>query len=229
MGPAGPTAQPELLLPLSFFSLVLNSRPTCARSSPSLSFSLCQPGPARQLRPRSPLLLPLLCFSIHRPAALPLTVGHSAAPPGSLPRARKVPLAGTEHSPPSRNPPALGLGRTATARGMRGTRCRATRTPRPPPPFLAEAALSSFPPQPPLPLQFFPVPLRRSDLSCRHRPSPAPPRFRLSIPDPRPQIIVVAPWGGKDRTVPLLPLLFPPRERVPLAAVIPSRPCRGEL
>jgi hypothetical protein len=167
--PAWATLGPPL------FSLSLSLRSPAARSPSLLSPSPrgprtaaqpfpSAPPPERPLLPSSSArpvppvrrffpLAPYSIFPLAGPAALPLTVGRSAAPLGSLPRARKVPLASTEPSLPSRNPPALGLGRTATARGMRGTRCRATRTPRLPafPPFLVAAVphvLSQPPPRP---------------------------------------------------------------------------------
>jgi hypothetical protein len=60
---------------------------------------------------------------------------------------------------------------------------------------------------------------------------PDPPAQLPLLPgtiDLQPLIAVVAPWGCKDRAVPLLPFPFPLRERVSLDAVSQHRPRRGE-
>jgi hypothetical protein len=67
------------------------------------------------------------------------------------------------------------------------------------------------------------------DLRTAPPPTPlAPPRFNTGALDPRPPTVIAAPRCGKERAVPLFPPYLPLRVRVPLAAVNPSRPRRGE-
>jgi hypothetical protein len=172
-------------------------------------------------------------FPLRRLAAQPLPVAplcrtpralapHSSPRPGQHPTLLPLLEARSRLGEAEPQRPAEGAGAVA----------RTTRTPRPLRPFLDPAALSrsssAATTSPSFPRALAP-PCRRSARGQRRcQPSPAPSQSHPGAANSPPQAVVAASGRGKDRAVPLSPSSPPLRVRVPLAAMTPSRPRRGE-